>query len=189
METGTGDPAFVHWFIKHQATLFSPGTHSENDMEMPADFDRHLPLGSRDYPATSGGVAPANRRGFIELTSKCSVEMRRRLISAAHDASQEGSVVLVLNGVSTQAVRGFIDAVSRLKGIPSGNIRLLSVCGIDENLLSEAAEADFVIAQSSALSAALFTRGTRYMAVARGLRFLQSGPFQRDSSVAGLRAM
>lgn len=129
-------------------------------------------------------AATSEIHGFIELTSKCSVTILRELIRAAYDASHHGHVVLALNGVSPRAVdRHLLPALSA-NGSRREDISYLPVQEVDNEVLERAAGAEFVIAQSSALSAALLARGIGFVNAAMGLRYLgraEALPFTPES--------
>lgn len=171
-------PPFVQWILKHQDALFSPGTDRRGkEMQTSTESLERLewPRPSA-YAYTAPSSAPrAPLRGLVELTSKCDTDVLRQLISAAHEASVDGPVVLVLNGVPQDTVDDVLRQVERVQG--PGDVRCVTMRSVDNQLLARAAVADFVIVQSSALSGTLLSRGIRYMTTAKGLGYLAAcGP-------------
>lgn len=84
-------------------------------------------------------------RGLVELTPDLEPESIADLVRVAQRVSTDGRVVLVVYDL-----------------------------GPDEPLLTQAREAEFVIADSGPLSASLLSNGIRHMRAREGLRYLRS---------------
>lgn len=92
-------------------------------------------------------------RGFIELPPELDREKVQEIIEAARRVAKTGKVILILSDVP-----------------------------VDEPLLSQARDAELVIADSERLSAALLSSGILHMRAEEGLFYLRSlAPVDEES--------
>jgi hypothetical protein len=95
-------------------------------------------------------------RGFIELSPELPRDKVHDIIEAAHRATADGRVILILSEHPVQ-----------------------------DSLLEEARDADLVIADSERLSATLLSNGILHMRAQEGLFYLRSlAPAERDLEAA-----
>lgn len=113
-------------------------------------------------------------RGFVELTPEVDPDLMGYLVRVANRVSRHGRVILALNGVPVRSVTRHLDPVGQFAAYETGGLRYVAVNPINDEVLDLARVADWVIADSASLSAALFSRAIRHMRAREGTRYLRT---------------
>jgi hypothetical protein len=111
-------------------------------------------------------------RAVVKVTGTQGPDFVSKILSAAYQASREGTILLVLNGLSSRSADQCLDPAVRRLGTEVEGIRYLPFERLDEEALELIAIADFAIAESPELKSLLVLHRIPFISMNPGIQRL-----------------